>query len=60
MAMLTLYSERAFSQGMAINTSGASANSSAIPDVNATSQGMLVPRMTQLGAVFFEMKNNSV
>jgi len=33
-------------QGMAINTSGAAANSSAILDVSSTTQGMLVPRMT--------------
>ncbi len=32
-------------QGMAINTTGASANASAILDVSSTTQGVLVPRM---------------
>ncbi len=36
----------AFSQGMALNTTGASANASAMLDVTSTSQGVLVPRMT--------------
>lgn len=33
-------------QGMAVNTTGAAANSSAILDVSSTTQGALVPRMT--------------
>jgi len=45
-AALTLGSYTAGAQGMAINTTGAAANSSAILDVNSTTQGMLVPRMT--------------
>lgn len=37
-----------FSQGFAINTSGASAHTSAMLDVTSTSQGVLVPRMTSV------------
>ena len=33
-------------QGMAVNTSGSAANSSAMLDVSSTTQGVLVPRMT--------------
>ena len=33
-------------QGMAVNTTGAAANGSAMLDVSSTTQGMLVPRMT--------------
>jgi hypothetical protein len=33
-------------QGMAINTTGASADQSAVLDVSSASQGVLVPRMT--------------
>jgi len=33
-------------QGMAVNTSGAAANTTAILDVASTTQGMLLPRMT--------------
>ena len=36
----------AIGQGMAVNTTGASANASAILDVSSTTQGVLVPRMT--------------
>jgi len=36
----------AFSQGMAINTTGTGANASAMLDVTSTTQGVLVPRMT--------------
>jgi len=32
--------------GVAVNTSGAEADSSAILDVSSTTQGLLVPRMT--------------
>jgi hypothetical protein len=35
-----------YSQGVAINTDGSTANSSAILDVKSTSQGILFPRMT--------------
>lgn len=36
-----------YSQGTAINTSGAAADNSAMLDVSSTSKGMLVPRMTK-------------
>lgn len=36
----------AHAQGMAINTTGSTANASAMLDVSSTTQGMLVPRMT--------------
>lgn len=36
----------AHAQGMAVNATGATANSSAMLDVASTTQGMLVPRMT--------------
>lgn len=36
----------AFGQGMAVNTTGAAANASAIFDASSTSRGVLVPRMT--------------
>ncbi len=44
---------RANAQGMAVNTAGASANSSAMLDVSSTTKGMLIPRMTaaQLAAI---------
>lgn len=35
------------SQGVAINTDGSRANSSAMLDVKSTTSGMLIPRMTQ-------------
>ena len=38
----------AHAQGMAINTTGAVANSSAILDTSSTTQGVLVPRMTAI------------
>lgn len=37
----------ASAQGVGVNTTGAPANSSAILDVSSTTQGMLVPRMTE-------------
>lgn len=37
----------ALGQGMALNTTGSVANSSAMLDVSSTTQGVLVPRMTQ-------------
>lgn len=36
---------KTIAQGMAVNTSGAAANNSAMLDVSSTTQGMLVPRM---------------
>jgi hypothetical protein len=45
-AVLSLNSLNANAQGMAVNTTGAQANASAIFDASSTTQGMLVPRMT--------------
>ena len=45
-AVLLAGAYHAGAQGMAINTTGATANTSAILDVSSTTQGMLVPRMT--------------
>jgi len=39
-------SVKGHAQGMAVNTSGAAADASAMLDVKSTSQGVLVPRMT--------------
>ena len=36
-----------FTQGVGVNESGAAADGSAILDVNSTTKGLLVPRMTQ-------------
>jgi len=44
--LVGLLSTPAFSQGVAINTSGASAHASAMLDVSSTSSGMLAPRMS--------------
>lgn len=41
-----VYSNFLFGQGMAINTSGTTADGSAMLDVSSTTQGVLVPRMT--------------
>ena len=51
--VLSCSSHWANAQGMAINTSGSTADGSAMLDVNSTSKGMLVPRMTnaQIGAI---------
>ena len=40
------HSDIANAQGMAVNTTRAAADSSAILDLNTTSQGLLPPRMT--------------
>lgn len=45
--LMLLLSNIAFSQGVAINNDGTSANSSAMLDVKSTNSGILVPRMTQ-------------
>ena len=37
----------AFSQGAAVNNSGAAADPSAILDISSTTQGLLIPRMTE-------------
>jgi len=41
-----LQSNFSSAQGLAVNTTGAGADASAMLDVNSTSQGVLVPRMT--------------
>ncbi|NTW33242.1 MAG: LamG domain-containing protein [Bacteroidetes bacterium] len=41
-----LFTFNCFSQGISINTTGNEADNSAILDVNSTTQGQLVPRMT--------------
>lgn len=43
----TLIAGNVYAQGVSFNTTGATANSSAILDASSTSQGMLIPRMTQ-------------
>src|SRR5579872_1235704 len=52
-ALLSVCTASAYGQGMAVNTTGAAANSSALLDVSSTTQGMLIPRMTnaQLTAI---------
>lgn len=45
-AVLGLASMKAGAQGMAVNTTGATADASAVFDASSTSQGMLIPRMT--------------
>lgn len=42
-----LYSSIAFSQAVAINSTGASPDASSLLDVSSTNKGMLLPRMTQ-------------
>ncbi|NTW31556.1 MAG: hypothetical protein HGB12_02850 [Bacteroidetes bacterium] len=42
----SLFTFNSFSQGAAINTTGAAANSSAMLDVSATNQGVLIPRVS--------------
>jgi len=44
-----LTARQAFSQGVAINTTGAAANSSAMLDVSSTNKGVLVPRVALTG-----------
>lgn len=45
---LSAVNQQAKAQGMAVNTSGAAADASAMLDVNSSAQGVLVPRMTTL------------
>ena len=44
-ATLLLHGAKGGAQGMAVNTTGTAANTSAMLDVQSTTQGMLVPRM---------------
>jgi BclB C-terminal domain-containing protein len=50
---LLLGAHHSNAQGVAVNTSGAAADTSAMLDVNSTSKGLLVPRMTnaQINAI---------
>jgi hypothetical protein len=48
MVLLSLSTETGFTQGMAINTTGSTADASAMLDIASTSQGILVPRMDSL------------
>ena len=41
------FSSKVFSQSLAVNTTGAVADNSAILDITSTNKGMLVPRMTK-------------
>ncbi|MDX1410069.1 MAG: hypothetical protein R3330_18090, partial [Saprospiraceae bacterium] len=45
-AVLACFGDSLTAQGVAVNTTGAAADASAILDVQSTTQGMLVPRMT--------------
>jgi hypothetical protein len=45
--ILLFYSAMAFSQAVAINSTGASPDASSLLDVSSTNKGMLLPRMTQ-------------
>jgi len=47
-AIFALNTGNAFGQGMAVNTSGSAADASAILDASSSTQGMLVPRMTDI------------
>ena len=44
---MSVFALSAYGQGIAINTTGASAHNSAMLDVQSTDKGVLVPRMTQ-------------
>jgi hypothetical protein len=44
--LLIFLFEGAFSQGVAVNSSGATANPSAMLDIGSTQKGLLIPRMT--------------
>jgi hypothetical protein len=44
---MSVFALSAYGQGIAINTTGASADNSAMLDVQSTDKGVLVPRMTQ-------------
>ena len=50
-AAIIIATNLAFSQGTAINTTGATADNSAMLDVSSTSQGLLIPRMTETNRV---------
>jgi hypothetical protein len=51
--LISFFSISVYGQGMAVNNTGGSAESSAMLDVSSTTQGVLVPRMTaaQRGAI---------
>lgn len=47
--LLLSFSEKAFAQSLAVNTTGVAANSSAILDVSSSSKGVLIPRVALTG-----------
>jgi len=46
LSIALVFSSRCFSQSVSINNTGAAADSTAILDVNSTTKGMLIPRLT--------------
>jgi len=68
-ALIILISLKSFSQNVAINTSGTSADVSAMLDVSSTTKGILVPRVTSVqrtaisspanGLLVFDISTNS-
>ena len=48
---LLIFSHSSYSQGLAVNTDGSTADASAILDVKATNKGMLVPRVSSTASV---------
>jgi hypothetical protein len=49
--VITLLSINGYAQGIAINTSGAAADSSAMLDISSSTKGVLIPRVTSTAAV---------
>ena len=45
-ATISIFSFKASAQGVAVNTTGTKADTSAMLDINSTTKGLLVPRMT--------------
>jgi hypothetical protein len=46
--ILSLIGYQAFAQSLAVNTTGAAANTSAMVDIASTTKGLLIPRMTSI------------
>lgn len=46
-ATISIFSFKAIAQGVAVNTSGTKADTSAMLDVSSTTKGVLIPRMTK-------------
>jgi hypothetical protein len=49
--VITLLSINGYAQGVAVNTSGAAADSSAMLDISSSTKGVLIPRVTSTAAV---------